>query len=303
MRNANSGNASHSATRAISAYLRLLRPHHWLKNTFVFIGLLFSHSWGNVPLVQSVLLAFAAFCLASSATYVVNDYLDRESDQQHPKKKQRPLADGSATPSIALGMAVVLVLAALYIAASVSLALLLIIVGYQALSVTYSMWLKHVAILDVFAISMGFVLRLLAGTEGVGIEPSSWLLLCGMMVTLFLGFSKRRAELGVLESTAVRHRRVFDQYPDALLDHLVSICAGATIVTYGLYTASPDVIALHGTGKLAYSVPFAVYGIFRYLYRLFQGHCEGDAAEDIISDPHLLISSVGWFVVIVWALS
>jgi len=292
----------HPVIKTVFVYLRLLRIHHWSKNVFIFVGLLFSQEWDNYALINSVLLAFAAFSLAASATYVLNDYIDRDSDKLHPGKSRRPLADGSANPKIALSIAVVLALTAVVIAAGVSTALLLIISGYLLLFLAYSAWLKHVPILDVCTISMGFVLRLLAGTEGVGIEPSNWLFLCGIMITLFLGFTKRRAELIVLDDNAIRHRRVLNKYPDGLLDHLVSICAGAAIVTYGLYTTNPAVLEMHGTERLAYSVPFAIYGVFRYLYLLFWNQCKGDLVEDTLRDFHLVLSGLGWCVVVVWAL-
>jgi 4-hydroxybenzoate polyprenyltransferase len=285
------------------AYLRLLRPRQWTKNVFVLVGLMFGHAWRDPVLVHGVLLATIAFALASSAVYILNDFIDRDSDRQHPRKASRPLANGSASAGIALGIAAVCAGAALLIAFSVAPRLAYIVVAYLLLNAAYSLRLKHVPILDVFAISLGFVLRLLAGTVGVGIEPSGWLILCGMLLTLFLGFAKRRTESALLDANAGGHRRVLDRYNPLLLDHLTSICAAATIVTYGLYTVSPHVIALHGTTNLAYSVPFAVYGMFRYLYRVFQNLSEGDVAEDFLRDPHLIFSVLGWCATVVWALA
>lgn len=285
-----------------STYLRLLRPRHWIKNVFVLVGLMFGHAWRDMPTVYGVLLAFVAFSLASSATYVLNDFIDREADRQHPRKAIRPLASGRANPAIALSLAAVCALAALFLASGVSFRLLGIVAAYLLLNLAYSLVLKHIPILDVFAISLGFVLRLLAGTVGVGIEPSNWLMLCGLLVTLFLGFAKRRAETILLEKGAGEHRRVLEHYDRALLDHLVSICAGATIVAYALYTVSPHVIALHGTTHLAYSVPFAIYGMLRYLFRVFRNDSTGDPVEDFLGDPHIIVAGLGWCAAVAWAL-
>jgi 4-hydroxybenzoate polyprenyltransferase len=283
-------------------YLRLMRPHQWTKNLFVLVGLVFDHGWNNASLVHSVLLAFIAFSLASSAIYVLNDYFDRESDRQHPRRANRPLASGSANLPVALGMAAVCATFALLIAAGVSAILAYIIAAYLLLNIAYSIKLKNIPILDVFVISMGFVLRLLAGTVGVEIEPSGWLVLCGMLVTLSLGFAKRRTESAIPVEDNGRHRRVLNHYNLVLLDHLTSICAGAAIVTYGLYTVSPHAIALHRTTDLAYSVPFAIYGMFRYLYLVFMNISEGDPAEDFIRDPHLILSTIGWCATVAFAL-
>jgi hypothetical protein len=293
----------HPVAKVVSAYWRLLRPRHWIKNVFVLVGLVFGHAWGNTSLVYSVLLAFIAFSFASSAIYILNDYFDRDSDQHHPHKAMRPIANGDVNLTIALVIAAMCLVAALSVAAVVSSALVLIVVTYLAVNVCYTVKLKYIPILDVFSISLGFVLRLLAGTSCVGIEPSGWLILCGMLITLFLGFSKRRTESVMLSEFAGEHRKVLDQYHGELLNHLVSICAGATIVTYSLYTVSPHVIELHGTTDLAYSIPFAVYGILHHVYQLFRNQGKGDLAEDFFADRHLIFTTVGWCVAVVWALA
>jgi 4-hydroxybenzoate polyprenyltransferase len=283
----------------LSPYLKLLRPHQWVKSGFVFVGLLFGHAWQQPLLVGQVVLAAAAFALAASAVYVINDLADRESDRQHPQKRQRPLASGAVSVRAALLLAAVCLLSALLLAASASSAVLLIVLGYALLNVGYSKGLKHVVLLDVFIISAGFMLRILAGTLGVGIAPSHWLLLCGMLLTLFLGFAKRRAELNALAGRGGSHRKVLDDYDPLLLDQLIGICAAGAIVSYSLYTVSAETIAMHGTTSLIYSVPFVIYGIFRYLFLLHRRGGGGDAATALLRDRHLQATLAGWLVTVV----
>ena len=283
-------------------YLKLLRPHQWIKSGFVFVGLLFGHAWGDTALVASVFLAATAFALAASAVYVFNDYLDRERDRAHPEKCQRPLASGAISAREALLLGALCLVSALMLAFGVSKVVLAIVVVYLLLNVGYSLGLKHVVLLDVFIISAGFMLRILAGTLGVGVAPSHWLLLCGLLVTLFLGFAKRRAELAALEKRGASHRQVLDDYDLVLLDKLIGICAAGTLVTYSLYTMSPETVAMHGTAGLVYSVPCVIYGLFRYLFLLHQRGGGGDPAAVLLGDRHLLGAFVAWLAVVVAAL-
>ena len=287
----------------MTAWLKLLRPHQWVKSGFVFVGLLFGHAWHDAAVVQQVLLAAVAFSLAASAVYVGNDIVDRERDRQHPDKRRRPLASGAITPGLAMAVGVSCVLAALGIAWLASPVAVAIIVAYLLLNIGYTLGLKHIVLLDVFIISAGFMLRILAGTLGVGIAPSHWLLLCGFMVTLFLGFAKRRAELKALDGDASGHRQVLEDYDPVLLDKLIGVCAAATIVTYSLYTVAADTAALHGTGRLFATVPFVVYGMFRYLFLLHRRDGGGDPAAELLSDRHLLIAVAGWLATVLLVLS
>ena len=282
----------------MKAWIKLLRPHQWVKSGFVFVGLLFGHGWQSPALVMQVFLAAMAFSLAASAVYVGNDLADRESDRQHPDKCRRPLASGSISVQAALALGTICLALALTLGWLASAVVFGIIVAYLLLNVGYTLGLKHVVLLDVFIISAGFMLRILAGTIGVGISPSNWLLLCGLMVTLFLGFSKRRAELKALEEDAGSHRRVLDDYDPVLLDKLIGVCAAATIVSYSLYTVSPETVALHGTDRLVATVPFVVYGMFRYLFLLHRRAGGGDPAAQLLTDRHLLTACVGWLMLI-----
>lgn len=287
----------------MKAWIKLLRPHQWLKSGFVFVGLLFGHAWNDAPVVAQVLLAAAAFSLAASAVYVGNDLVDREQDRRHPQKRRRPLASGAISVGAALGVGLFCLAAAGVLAWLASPTVLAIVFAYLLLNVGYTLGLKHVVLLDVFIISAGFMLRLLAGTLGVGIAPSHWLLLCGLMITLFLGFAKRRAELMALEDGAGGHRQVLEEYDPLLLDKLIGVCAAATIVSYSLYTVSADTLALHGSDRLVATVPFVVYGMFRYLYRLHRQSGGGDPAVDLLTDRHLLAAAGGWLATVLLILA
>ncbi|WP_018945585.1 UbiA prenyltransferase family protein [Thioalkalivibrio sp. AKL17] len=301
---------------------KLLRPHQYIKNGFVFLGPVFAHAWEGETLLAAT-LAFLAFCAMASAVYVLNDILDVEADRRHPTKCRRPLASGAIGIPAARIILSVLVVLALALGLLVSAWVTGLLAGYLVLNIAYSLALKHVVILDVFSIAGGFMLRILAGTLGLGIEPSQWLLLCGLMLTLFLGFAKRRSELAETAVTAGPApadpapesrddtrgdtrgdtRRVLDDYSTALLDQFIAISAACTVIAYGLYTVSPEVIALHGTDELIYTLPFVIYGIFRYLYLLhFRGR-GGDTSRDLFTDAHLLVTVVAWLGVTLAVLS
>jgi 4-hydroxybenzoate polyprenyltransferase len=274
--------------------LRLMRPYQWVKNAFVFTGLLFGHAWHDPHLVTRVVIAFAAFCLVSSAIYTFNDIVDLEQDRLHPKKSQRPLASGQVSVSAAVMLAVLLAVSGLALAYAASPAVLVIVLGYVLMNIAYSLRLKHVVILDVFIIATGFMLRILAGTLGVGIPPSQWLLLCGLMVTLFLGFTKRRAEIIALTDDKAAHRKVLEHYSPVLLDKMIGVTAAGLIMSYSLYTMNAETIRIQGTANLIYTVPFVMYGVFRYIYLLHHQSRGGDPSHDLVRDPHLLIVVGAW---------
>lgn len=274
--------------------LKLMRPHQWVKNAFVFTGLLFGHAWHNAHHVTGALMAFAAFCLVSSAVYVFNDIIDLEQDRQHPKKSRRPLAAGRVSLQAAVVLTVLLAAGGLVLGKLASTIVIFILIGYALMNIAYTLHLKHVVILDVFIIATGFMLRIFAGTLGIGIPPSQWLLLCGLMVTLFLGFTKRRAEIIALNEDKTAHRKVLEHYSPVLLDKMIGITAAGLIMSYSLYTMNPDTIRIHGTANLIYTVPFVMYGVFRYIYLLHHQSRGGDTAHDLARDPHLIIVVVAW---------
>lgn len=285
------------------ALLRLMRPQQWLKNGFVLVGLLFGHAWRDAELLGTALWAFAAFCLLSSAVYVFNDLIDREQDRRHPRKRHRPLAAGT------VGIPLALTLLAACLAGGIALAFTRAghapwtFVAYLAINAAYTLGLKHIVVLDVFLIAAGFMLRLLAGTVGLGIAPSQWLLLCGLMLTLFLGFAKRRAEMGVLEVDSAAHRRVLEHYSPALLDQFTTVATACTVVSYSLYTVSPETVALHGSTQLILTVPFVLYGMLRYLFLLHKRGGGGDPAQDLLGDAHLICAVFGWLITVLAVLT
>ena len=278
----------------LPALIRLMRPHQWLKNVFVFAGLLFSQTWlnaGSGPLVQRVLLAFAAFCCLSSMVYILNDWHDRASDALHPTKRLRPLASGAVSLPMAALLAVALLLAALLLAWG-NRTLLVLLAVYGVLNLAYSWRLKQVPVVDVSIIAAGFMLRLLAGTVAVGVPPSRWLLLTGVFVALFLGFCKRKAE--TFHSASAR-RAVLDHYPAALLDTFMAVTMTATLATYSLFATSPEALQQHGE-RLLYTVPVVIFGMLRYTYQVHRGRGE-DVARDLLRDPWIAAAGVLWLLI------
>ena len=280
--------------------LQLLRPHHWVKNGFVLAGLLFGHASSDATLVAAALFATLAFCLASSAVYAFNDALDAPRDREHPEKNGRPVARGAIAPAAAHAIAAALAVLALGRALRTAPAVAALIGAYLAMNAAYSLGLKHVPVLDVFIIAAGFMLRLLAGTWGIGIEPSRWLLACGFLLTLFLGFAKRRAELDRLAGDAGQHREVLESYSLAFLDKAVLACAIGMVITYAQYTVANTTVALHGTEHLIWSLPWVLLGTFRYLFRLHYRGGGGDPAQELLRDPMLAAAALGWVATVAW---
>jgi 4-hydroxybenzoate polyprenyltransferase len=283
----------------VGAIIRLLRPKQWVKNMFVCVGVFFGARLHDVPLVAAMGLCFAAFCLMGSSVYVLNDFLDRESDRQHPIKRNRPFASGAATP--AQGFTVAAICAGLSLAAAwhADPRVLDIVLAYLVVNTGYSLRLKHLAVVDVFCIASGFMLRILAGTWGIHIPPSGWLLLTGMFVTLFLGFAKRRAEW--IEAGGLHARRpVLKVYSRELLDTFLSITATGTVLSYGLYTLDPVTIALHHTDKLIYTLPFVLFGLFRYLFILHSRQKGENPSVDVFTDPQIILCGVGYAGMVLW---
>jgi len=287
----------------LTDFILLARPHQWIKNLFVFIGLLFGHAWTDPASVGQASLAFAAFCLVSSGVYVFNDLVDRRLDAEHPKKKNRPIACGRVSTVQATAFSAFLLSGGLALGAIGSQILLVLLCGYVLINVVYSFWLKHKVLFDVFAIASGFMLRILAGTIGIGIQPSKWLLLCGMMVTLFLGFTKRRAEVFMLKDDRAPHRPVLEHYSPALLDKMIDITATCVIMSYSLYTMSPETVTAHGTSNLIYTIPFVVFGIFRFIYLLHDQYGGYDASHDLGRDIYLAAAVLGWLLTTVWLIA
>jgi len=254
--------------KTFSALLRSLRPEQWLKNGFVLAPLVFS---GLVTDLSAWLLsceAVLAFCCAASATYLLNDVLDRTADRAHPTKRHRPIASGALPVGWALGG--VLVLLALMVVLSLRLGhwFTLVVVGYLMLTVMYSVVLKRLVFIDVLLVAVGFLLRVVGGAVAIEVQVSRWLLLCSYLLALYLALGKRRTELTLLGENANAHRQVLGQYSRELVDQAISVVLGATIVAYSLYTVAPDTVAKVGSEGLMITVPVVLYGLLRYLYLL-----------------------------------
>jgi HAD superfamily hydrolase (TIGR01490 family) len=292
-----------AAANGAGELLRLMRPHQWVKNGFVFIGILFGHAWGTPSLVRGAVLAAAAFCCAASAISILNDYVDRESDRVHPKKRNRPLASGRVSPQAALLLAGALAVAAMTLALGAGPLVLALVAAYAAMNVAYTLQLKGIVILDVFVIAAGFILRILAGTLAIGIVPSQWLLVCSLFLTLFLGFTKRRSELMAVGSDFVIHRKALLHYNPAMLDKMIGICAAAALMSYSLYTMSPATVRVHHTENLIYTIPLVAYGMLRYLYLLHARHAGADTSHELVRDRHMGITVLLWAALTGWLIS
>ena len=274
--------------------LESFRPRQWTKNLFIFAGLLFSQNILNLPLLLRTIFAFLIFCILSGCVYILNDIFDLEQDRRHKVKSRRPLASGRLKVShtiLALIILTPLLLAASYY---LGLSFFLVTLGYLLLQAAYCFRLKHVVILDVFAIACGFVLRVVAGAVVINVEISSWLIICTILLALFLGLSKRRHELMLLEESAQEHRKVLGEYSPYLLDQMISVVTASTVVAYALYTMSMETIGKFGTKNLVFTVPFVLYGIFRYLYLIHRTGAGGSPEHILVTDKPLLIDIFLW---------
>lgn len=275
------------------ALLRSMRPRQWPKNAFVFAALIFDLQLIQIDSVLRALAGFVLLCLASSAVYLVNDLADIEADRSHPLKRKRPLASGALSPSVAIVAAAVLAAVALAGGFALSTTFGAIVLGYGLLNLLYSFGLKHVPIVDVLVVAAGFVLRVAAGVSLIVVERfSPWLYVCMTLLALLIAFGKRRAEIVLLEDTAGAHRRVLDGYTLPLLDQLLSIVSAATIVAYSLYTFSAE--NLPGNHLMMLTIPFVLYGIFRYLHLIHVENAGGSPEELVFTDRPLAATILLW---------
>lgn len=282
----------------LTALLKTMRPRQWSKNVFIFAALVFDKQLFVVDSFLRTLAGFALFSLISSSVYIFNDLADVEADRQHPEKKNRPIASGKLPVSAAWVAGIVIVLVTFALAWLLSPGFELVVVLYFVINMAYSKWLKHIAILDVLIIAAGFVLRVHAGVTLIAVERfSPWLYIVMFLLSLFLGFGKRRAELALLAHGAGSHRKVFEGYTLPLLDQYILIVSGTTIVSYSLYTFSaPNLPDNH---LMMLTIPFVVYTIFRYLYLVAVKH-EGGAPEDILlSDRPFQFAMLLWAVTVI----
>jgi 4-hydroxybenzoate polyprenyltransferase len=278
----------------IVGLLASLRPRQWTKNLLVLAGLIFSQSIHQPVLAARALAAFLIFCLLSGSSYLINDVFDAERDRSHPQKRHRAVASGRVPAPVAATVGSALVLSACAAGFALSVRFGLVAVAYAVLLTTYSVGLKHVVIVDALMIAAGFVLRALAGVVVIDTEFSDWLLLCTILLALFLTFGKRRHELLALEEGAAGHRPILTEYSPQLLDQMIAVVTASTLMAYALYTVSPETQAKLGTTRLPFTIPFVLYGIFRYLYLLYRRDLGGDPSEHLLTDRALLVDVALW---------
>jgi 4-hydroxybenzoate polyprenyltransferase len=276
--------------------LKSIRPQQWMKNLFIFAPLIFSENIFNLPMFLQTLMAFAAFCLLSGALYILNDLKDIEEDRRHPIKSLRPLASGKLKKSQAVVAFFVLSFISLLLAFAVNTEFLYVALVYFVIQLAYSFYLKHVVILDVFIVASGFFLRVIAGAVAIQVYISPWLLICTTLLALFLALSKRRHEIILLDKEAVNHRPILKEYSPYLMDQMISVVTASTVIAYCLYTISDETITKFGTNKLILTVPFVLYGIFRYLYLIHQKAEGGTPEALILKDRPLLFDIFLWVV-------
>jgi 4-hydroxybenzoate polyprenyltransferase len=277
-----------------------LRPGQWTKNLVVFAGLLFGRRLFDPVAVAEACAAVAIFCALSGVVYLLNDVADREADRQHPLKSTRPVASGDLSPALALSTAAALAAASLALAYSLRPAFALVALGYLLLQAAYSARLKHVVIIDVLTIAIGFVLRAVAGAVVIDVAISHWLLICTVLLALFLALSKRRHELTLLTDGAASHRHILGEYSPYLLDQMIGVVTASTLIAYIFYTISPETVQNFQTEYLALTIPFPLYGIFRYLYLVHRKDGGGSPAELLATDRPLLTCVALWAATVVF---
>ena len=273
-----------------------MRPAQWVKNLFIFAGLIFSRNLFNAESFLSVSSGFVIFSLGASSIYILNDVKDLKNDKLHPEKCRRPLPSGMISVPMAYATALVLGCGSLSAAFILNQAFFWILAAYIAMNIGYSLWLKHVVILDVMCIAFGFVFRVLAGTELAKVWASDWLLICTVTVSLFLGFSKRRSEVALLEGESSKHRSVLAHYSLPFLDQMIAVATACTVMSYALYTVADETVVRFGTRNLVLTMPFVLYGIYRYLYLIHEKKAGGNPSRLVFDDKPLLLNCFLWVV-------
>ena len=269
-----------------------MRPGQWVKNLFIFAGLIFSGNLFHPAILIRVSEGFILFSLVAGSIYIFNDIIDLDYDRAHPEKKNRPLAAGLLNVPVAYASVIVLATIGLIGALILDWRFFIILLSYLVINLAYTIKIKKMVILDIMCIASGFVLRVLAGTELAEVTPSDWLILCTIMLSLFLGFGKRRHELVVTGADAPIHRKVLGEYSLRFLDQMIAVSTACTVMSYALYTVSPQSVDRFGTRNLVFSIPFVIYGIYRYLYLIHQKNMGGNPPREIIKDLPLLLNAL-----------
>jgi len=290
---------AHSRPRAV---LVSLRPAQWTKNAVLLVAPVFAHRATDPASVARALLGVAAFCLLASAVYVANDVADREHDRIHPLKRRRPIAAGELSLTLAVAASAGLALAGLALAGVLGKRFFGVGLVYLGLQVAYTLALRRLVIVDVFAVALGFVLRVVAGAMAVAVPISNWLYLCSLLLALFLALAKRRAELILLAAEAPSHRHILAEYSTPLLDQLITVLSACSVLAYALYTLSPETIQKFGSDRLKFTVPFVLFGLFRYLYLVHRRGAGGQPELVLLRDRPTQVNLAAYVATVLWAI-
>jgi 4-hydroxybenzoate polyprenyltransferase len=274
-----------------------------VKNFVVFAGLIFSRHFDRPDDILRSIGVFGVFCALASAIYLFNDIRDRESDRSHPQKRSRPIASGELGVGAAAATSIGLFALGLTAACLLGLSVFITVAIYVLLNIAYSMGLKRVALLDVMIVALGFVLRAVAGAEVIDVEISPWLVVCTLLLALFLGFGKRRWELVALGGEATSHRAALARYTTVLLDQLIAVTTASTVVAYALYTLAPETQAKFGTDQLIWTLPFVLFGVFRYLWLIHGAQQGGNPTSALLRDWPIVVTAVLWLGTVVFIIT
>lgn len=274
--------------------IRLARPQQWVKNGVLLVSLVFAGEIMDMAKSQTAVIATLVFCALSSAVYTFNDICDYKRDREHPKKKLRPIASGRISPAAAAAQAVLFLAIGLVGAWLVNWHFFIISIVFVGFNLAYSLVLKNFVIVDVMSVAISFVLRAYAGAIAINVPASKWLIANTLLLALFLAFGKRRHELGLLEGNAESHRKSLSKYSEYLLDQMIGVTTASVVVVYVLYTLSPEVSEKLGTTNLYFTIPFVIYGIFRYLYLIHHEAKGGSPTRILITDYPILLTVVLW---------
>jgi len=277
-----------------TALIEAMRPRQWMKNIFLFAGVVFGQRLYDRGAVVWSLGAFCIFCFLSSAVYLVNDVADAEKDREHPTKRNRPIASGRLPKSIALVSAFIFAIGSIGLSLVIAPTFAAFAIAYLVLNLLYSFSLKHIVILDVLMVAIFFVIRAAAGAAAINVAISHWLLICTLLLALFIALSKRRHELVLLENNASAHRASLTEYSAYLLDQMIAVVTASTLMGYVLYTVDARTVAVFGSERLVYTVPFVIFGIFRYLYLIHQKGEGGNPDRIILSDRPFFANMLLW---------
>ncbi|NLB18207.1 MAG: decaprenyl-phosphate phosphoribosyltransferase [Syntrophomonadaceae bacterium] len=283
----------------ILVIIKLIRVRQWIKNLFVFAPLVFSLNLFNGGLWVNALLMFGAFSLLASAIYVFNDIVDLDKDRLHPAKKKRPLPAGLITVPRAAVVGVFCLAGAIGLSLWLNQGAIVVLLIYALLNLFYSLYGKNIILLDTMIIAIGFVLRVLAGSYAISVAPSSWMLVATFFLALLIGLGKRSNEILVMKEDSSSHRQVLSEYNEPLLQQLFAVASSSTVVSYALYTMDPHVVETFATNNLFFTLPFVVFGVFRYLYLVLRHNRGGDPTELVLRDTTMIVTLLLWFISVV----